>query len=85
MSADNGIYILETSSPDLPTEYRVRELMAVENVYWDDEKHEDSNDPNIWIENAREMWNGCTVYYSRADALGDSQDWLYSHGQSSWR
>lgn len=33
MSADNGIYILETRKGN-ETEYRVAGLQAVENVYW---------------------------------------------------
>lgn len=44
MSADNGIYILETPKDAAPGEpidsygfeYRVRELMAVENLYFDE-------------------------------------------------
>jgi hypothetical protein len=30
MSADNGIYVLETDGP----EYRVRDIQAIENMYW---------------------------------------------------
>ena len=64
MSADNGIYILETEGP----EYRVSELMAVENYLWDDINAEQSADPDVWIRNAREMWIG-HVYRTKAEAL----------------
>jgi len=35
MSADNGIYILET----LGSEFRVAHLQAIENIYWDDDSN----------------------------------------------
>lgn len=66
MSADNGIYMLKTLGP----EFRVKELSAVDNLEWDDtieNEHGEvtggySNDPDIHIKNAREMWYKCKVF-----------------------
>ena len=70
MSADNGIYILATPGQGLVrTEYRTAYQMAVENVYWDDGKDEETNDPDVWIENARKMWGSAPVFTTRAQAL----------------
>ena len=81
MSADNGVYILETNTKEHNRkEYRVRHLQAVENVGWDDNKQEpDKNycggytdDPDITIKNARKMWSGCQVFYSEENALKEA-------------
>lgn len=68
ISADNGIYILQTKKGD-GFEYRVAHLQAVENYRWDDDKHTDSDDPQIQIKNAREMWGECEVIVDRTSAL----------------
>lgn len=65
MSADNGIYILETYGP----EYRVAHLQAVENVQWDSENHCESDDPEVMIVNARRMWKNSEVFTIRLGAL----------------
>ena len=64
MSADNGIYILETSGP----EYRVSHMMAIDNLNWDDEKKDFSNDPDVMIENAREMFVRAPVFFDKEEA-----------------
>lgn len=38
MSADNGVYILKTGN-----QYRVKHLIAVENLYWNQEQHRSEN------------------------------------------
>ena len=65
MSADNGIYILETQGP----EFRVKEMAAVDNIYWDDSQQKMVRDPDVMIANAREMWDGCEVYTDKTSAL----------------
>jgi hypothetical protein len=65
MSADNGIYILKTEGP----EYRVAHLQAVENVNWDHSKNDYTDDPDVMIQNAREMWSPCQPFNSEAEAL----------------
>jgi hypothetical protein len=65
MSADNGIYILETEGP----EFRVAEMGAVDNYQWDNERSEYTDDPDVHIENAREMWGGCEVLTNEEDAI----------------
>jgi len=78
MSADNGIYILTTpvalnaSNKGDSYEYRVAYHSAIENYLWDDDKKEESNDPDIWIKNARNMWKNCPVFHSRVDALTEA-------------
>lgn len=112
MSADNGIYILQTPKtppidyrgfnwPDkFGYEYRVKELQAIENVNFDkdapeavpppgyhsiyevrpdDKAHCDyqkaydkryhSNNPDVLIRNARNMWKGCKVFTDKSSAL----------------
>lgn len=77
MSADNGIYILETSG----SEFRVSMLQAVENYMWDDNLQQPdksycggySNNPDIQIVNAREMWKDCKVYSNSEDAMTEAK------------
>ena len=71
MSADNGIYILETKHPKNPNkyEYRVAHLQAVDNVDWDENLKKYTDDPDIIIKNARNMWGGCHVFTSKTKAL----------------
>ena len=72
MSADNGIYILETVGYGVPSEYRVKHLQAIDNVYWDNVKKESTNNQDIHIINARCMWNGCKVFTDRVEALKEA-------------
>lgn len=62
MSADNGVYILKTTGDKGTYEYRVRELQAVENVYWNARTGRDSTSHDIWIKNARRMWKDAPVF-----------------------
>lgn len=57
MSADNAILIIETEGP----EYRVKYLLGMDNIYWDDEKKQISSDIEVMLKNAREMFEGCDV------------------------
>jgi len=72
MSADNGIYILETDGP----EFRVSHLQNIEDYAWQsiptkeqsyDGHHTD--DPDIHIKNARRMWEKCEVFTDKTKAL----------------
>jgi hypothetical protein len=69
MSADNGIYILETDGPNGGKEYRVAELQAVENYTWDPSKNLHVDNPDVHITNARKMWENCDVFTDRGCAL----------------
>ena len=68
MSADNGVYILRTEGP----EYRIKHLQAVENLYWDEHIGGETQDRDVWIVNAREMWKGCEVFTDMYDALNEA-------------
>ena len=68
MSADNGIYILSTPSPN-GREFRVCELGAIDNLEWDDVISNSTSDPDVHIKNARRMWHNCQVFVNRTDAL----------------
>lgn len=90
MSADNGVYILETPTADGGLEYRVSHIQAVENMDWDRcpihgrdihrgndgrrrcpecvAHNRVTDDHNVIIQNAREMWRG-KVYTDKAAAL----------------
>lgn len=84
MSADNGIYILETVKGN-GKEYRVEHLQAVENYLWDENlqvpeksyKGGETDNPNIHIKNAREMWANCKVFTNKQDASLEA-DKLYN-------
>jgi len=75
MSADNGIYILATPKGD-GFEYRVEHLQSIDNYMWDHDLHCDTDDKDIWIKNAREMWKGCEVLESQIDALKLAEELL---------
>ncbi|MHA1286578.1 MAG: hypothetical protein ACTSPB_04140 [Candidatus Thorarchaeota archaeon] len=70
MSADNGVYILKTDGP----QYRVKHLQAIENVHFDDELGDFTEDSNIHILNARRMWKGCTVFDNDLEAMQKARD-----------
>lgn len=65
MSADNGIYILETDGP----EYRVAHLQAVENINWNESLGREDSSDDTAIDNASRMWKGSAVHTSRQTAL----------------
>ena len=71
MSADNGVYILQTKGP----EFRVKHLQAIDNVYYCWGYNEDgtikggeTDNQDIWIVNARQMWFGAPVFTSEEEA-----------------
>jgi pectate lyase len=72
MSADNGIYILKTNSKRGGYEYRVRELMAIENIDWDHTTNQESNSDDIRITNARQMWKDCEVFIDESKAMAEA-------------
>lgn len=61
MSADNGIYILKTPKGD-GFEYRVAHLQGIENYEWDEQIGGCTDDPDVYIDNARYMWKDCEVF-----------------------
>lgn len=65
MSADNGVYILETTGP----EYRVACLQAIENIDWDPETCASDADEDTRIANARKMFSGARAFTDRSDAI----------------
>lgn len=65
MSADNGVYILQTKRGD-GWEYRVSHLQSVEDYTWNGSDH--AGGPDTQIKNARQMWRG-QVYATKAEAL----------------
>ena len=69
MSSDNGIYLLETLRAQGGFEYRIAYHMAVENYQWDDEKYEESDNPDVWIKNARSMWKDSEIFLDRDKAI----------------
>lgn len=71
MSADNGVYILQTRGP----EFRVAHLQAIDNVYYSWGYKEDgtidggdTDNQDIWIMNARQMWFGAPVFTDEDEA-----------------
>lgn len=80
MSADNGIYILQTPKGN-GFEYRVREIVGVENIYYkydytskDNPCGGESDNPDVWIKNARHMWSTCEVFTNKTDAYMKADD-----------
>jgi hypothetical protein len=75
MSADNTIAILRCPlwNPKHVFEYRVKHLQAIENLYYDEDKSCDTDDPDILIKNARKMWCGCRPLYKEDDALQEAK------------
>lgn len=62
MSADNGIYILETNHKEGGHEYRVAHQQAIDNLSWSEETASDTEDENIHIKNARGMFSDSPVF-----------------------
>lgn len=81
MSADNGIYILVTLTRDgSGKEYRVQHLQAVENYTWDHLWGMETKNPDIHIQNAREMWKDVSIIHSEHDALAEANRLLQAYG-----
>ncbi len=68
MSADNTIAILQTKKGK-GYEYRVAHLQAVDNYSWDDKRKKHTDNPQVQIKNAREMWSDCKPTRKKSDAL----------------
>lgn len=67
VSADNGIYILETPADPTP-EFRVTHAQAIENVWWNPETKE--IDQSYWNEDEiLAYFSKCKVYRNRLEAL----------------
>jgi len=69
MSADNGVYILITPSYNSGHEYRVQDLQAVDNYSWNDVNGRHTDNPDILIRNAQEMWATAAVFHNESDAV----------------
>lgn len=72
MSADNGVYILRTPKPGVGFEYRVSELGAIDNLWWNDDTFKETHDPLVIIKNARRMWHGCIPFFNETPALEEA-------------
>ena len=75
MSSDNGIYIIETDTPEGEKEYRVSYMAAIDNLWWDEEKRCPTHDEDVIIKNAREMFGSCKVFKDESEAV------LYAWGE----
>lgn len=75
MSADNGIYILETSGP----EFRVTHAMAIDNIYgkFDDDTAHWKGDMNQIVDYFRESEIFYTFETAMEYARNLSQDYTY--------
>jgi hypothetical protein len=73
MSSDNCIGILKTiDSKGSGYEYRVSHILGLDNLNWDDKAKTQTNDPDVLIKNAREMWSDCKVHTNEADAVTEA-------------
>lgn len=70
MSADNGVYILETDGP----EFRVKHLQNIEDYTYNHKTWNLTKDENIHIENAREMWKNCKIHNTADSALEEAKE-----------
>ena len=65
MSADNGIYILQTDGP----EFRVQHCMGIDNLNWDRVSKCYTENDDIVINNAREMFKSAPVFVDKVKAV----------------
>jgi hypothetical protein len=68
MSADNGIYILESDGP----QFRVAEMQNIENLNWDDQKKRMTEEEVIILANARDMFKGAKVFDKQDEAMKEA-------------
>jgi len=71
MSADNGVYILETvrlTRKGFQPEFRVSHLSAIDNIEWDEKINDYTNDDDVRIVNAREMFDVTKVFEDKKEA-----------------
>lgn len=74
MSADNGVYILETLAENGHYhEYRVAHLCAIDNVNWSEEYSVLMRLDDVRIKNARKMWKDCKAFTNEADAFSEAR------------
>lgn len=66
MSADNGVYILE-SQENGTIEYRVTAAAAIENIFWNTERHTEGSQFNM--EEVRNYWGSSKVYTTAESVL----------------
>ena len=66
MSADNGIYILKAKDG-----YRVVHAQAIENLWWWDELHDDSDELNPKY--IFDYFNGSKVFKTKQEALSNAK------------
>jgi len=72
MSADNGIYILQTEGP----EFRVMHCQGIDNLSWDNVNSCDTEEEDVLIVNARDMFKGAPVFSEEDKAI------LFAHKES---
>jgi hypothetical protein len=84
MSADTGVYILQTlknKDNDKEFEFRVSFQSAIDNYKWDNKTKDYTNDTKIQIKNARKMWKDCKIFtdaeesYREAMKIHNDWDW----------
>lgn len=72
MSADDGVYVLETPTTDgKGFEYRVTHAMAIENIHWDEVEGEQDE---IVPTQAQNYWGESEVYTDKGQALVAAHD-----------
>ena len=84
MSADNGVYILETvrlTRNGYQPEYRVAHLGAIDNIEYDENIKDYTDDDNIRIVNAREMFSSSHVFADRDEAAAYAES---LHSELGW-
>jgi hypothetical protein len=73
MSANNGIYVLITPK-GTESEFRVKHMMEIENMYFDHKTGKDSLDHEIWIKNARKMFARAKVFTDKIQAVKEAKN-----------
>ncbi len=78
MSSDNGIYTIKTPKGD-GFEFRVAHMQAFDNIEWSDTEPNPNGgigwytqNPDVLIKNAREMFKHAPVFTSEKDALEEA-------------
>ena len=60
MPVNDSICILETGTD--VRQYRIAHLVDVKACWWDRKRECHTDDPDVIIENARDMWGSCFAY-----------------------
>lgn len=74
MSADNGIYILQTESQNGGDEFRVAHLQAIDNISWDEDLGLHTDNLDKQIKNARDMFQGAEIFKTEDQAFQKARD-----------